>query len=158
MTALSAHFTLEEFTFSDTAARLRINNSVPPDLLTHAEETADMLERIRSAVCAHKAKDIAIRITSGYRCLALNRAIGSSDTSDHIKAYAADIVAPAFGTPMQLASFIAANQRGLGVGQVIHEFGRWVHVSPMLPEKAINMAITIDHTGTRPGICEVCAA
>jgi zinc D-Ala-D-Ala carboxypeptidase len=158
MTKLSAHFTLEEFTFSDTAARMRINNSVPPDLMVHVEETADMLERIRAALCAVKGRDIGIRVTSGYRCLALNRAIGSSDTSDHLKGYAADIVAPDFGTPLQLAKFIAASQRELGVGQVIHEFGRWVHVSPMLPEKAINMAITIDHTGTRPGICEVCEA
>jgi zinc D-Ala-D-Ala carboxypeptidase len=155
MVMLSPHFSLAEFTFSDKATRLRIDNSIPSDMMAHAGETADMLEKIRDALSVAKGKDIPIRITSGYRCLALNRAIGSKDSSDHVRGYAADIQAPQFGTPYQLAKFISASQRALGVGQVINEFGQWVHVSPMIPEKAINMAITIDHDGVRPGILEV---
>jgi hypothetical protein len=47
-------------------------------------------------------------ISSGYRCLALNRAIGSSDTSDHIKAMAADFRAPAFGSPLEVSKALLA--------------------------------------------------
>ena len=155
MRMLSAHFSLDEFEFSDTATRLGIDNRVPPDLMVHAEETADMLERIRAAITAAKGEPVPIRITSGFRALAVNRALGSKDTSDHVRALAADIQAPAFGTPKQLAEFIAARRAELGVGQVIHEFGRWVHVSPVRPEKLVNAVITIDREGTHPGIVEV---
>jgi zinc D-Ala-D-Ala carboxypeptidase len=152
---LSAHFTREEFEFSATATRLRLDNTIPQHLLPRAQDTADMLERIRAALSAAKGQDVGIRITSGYRGTALNAAVKGQSKSDHLTASAADIVAPGFGTPFELARFIAAHMRELGVGQVIHEFGRWVHVSPLLPEKIVNMAITIDHSGTRCGICEV---
>jgi zinc D-Ala-D-Ala carboxypeptidase len=149
---LSTHFTLEEFAASDTASRLGIDNHVPPDLIAHACETADMMESIRALLSEQKGKDCPIQITSGYRCLALNRMIGSSDSSAHVKAYAVDFKCPAFGTPFEVAKFLSGRMKEAQIGQLIHEFGAWVHVSPLLPGKVVNRVITIDRDGTRVGV------
>jgi hypothetical protein len=47
---LSQHFSLAEFTASQTAAREGIDNDLPADLLANARRTAEMLERIRAAL------------------------------------------------------------------------------------------------------------
>ena len=144
---LSAHFTLEEFTTSETAERRRIDNSLPPELLNAAQNTAEMMERIRAVL-----GDLPITVTSGYRSPEVNRAIGSADTSDHPKAAAVDFKCPAFGTPKEIALHLADKIDSLGIGQLIYEFSSWVHVSTRRPLKDVNRVITIDQTGTRAGI------
>lgn len=149
---LSANFTLEEFVASATATRRDIDNSLPPELLNAALDTSAMLERIRAALSAKAGRDIPIRVTSGYRCPTLNALIGSSASSDHIKAMAADFTAPAFGTPFEVASALAPLVDDLQIGQLIAEYAAWVHCSTRRPDKAINRIITITKAGTQPGI------
>ena len=143
---MTPHFTLSEFTASDTAARLGINNDLPDELRENALKTLEMMERIRFHI------DAPISITSGYRCEALNRAIGSKPTSDHTLAFAVDFKAPKAGTPAEIAKDLASVIDVLGIGQLILEFGAWVHVSLARPDKVINRIITIDKTGVRAGI------
>ncbi len=143
---MTPHFSLEEFTASDTAARLNIDNRIPDELRENALKTLQMMERIRFHI------DAPITITSGYRCSALNQAIGSKPTSDHTLAFAVDFKAPKSGTPYEIAKDLAGVIDVLGIGQLILEFGTWVHVSLARPEKTINRIITIDKTGTRAGI------
>lgn len=143
---MTPHFSLEEFTQSDTAARLGIDNRVPDELRENALKTLQMMERIRFHI------DAPIAITSGYRCKALNQAIGSKPTSDHTLAFAVDFKAPKAGTPYEIAKDLAGVIDVIGIGQLILEFGAWVHVSLARPEKTINRIITIDKTGTRAGI------
>ena len=150
---LSTHFTLEEFTASDTAARLGIDNDLPAELYPAAKATAEMLEAIRTHL------GVPIIVSSGYRCPLLNHAIGSSDTSDHMKAMAADIKVPDFGDPLKVALELAPMVSMLGIGQLILEFysptgGGWVHVSTRVPDKLLNRIITINKSGTRVGIVE----
>lgn len=144
---LSTNFTLAEFTASDTAERLRIDNSLPPEMLNAAQNTAEMMEKIRAVL-----GDNAIIVTSGYRCPELNRAIGSSDTSDHLKAAAVDFKCPSFGAPKDIALHLADKIDSLGIGQLIHEYESWVHVSTRRPSKDVNRVITINQTGTHAGI------
>jgi uncharacterized protein YcbK (DUF882 family) len=144
---LSEHVTLAEFTASDTAERRRIDNSLPPELLNAAQNTAAMVEKIRAVL-----GDNAIIITSGYRCPDLNRAIGSGDTSDHLKAAAVDFKCPSFGSPQAIAMHLSSKIDSLGIGQLIYEFGSWVHVSTRRPSKDINRVITINQAGTHAGI------
>jgi hypothetical protein len=151
---LSRHFSLAEFTASDTAARLGIDNTPDAETVTHLVQTAAMLERIRLAVGLKLGADVPIIVSSGYRCRELNRAIGSKDSSHHVHGHAADIKCPAFGFAIELAKLIAAQMDALQVGQVIHEFGAWVHVSTRWPDADINRILTIDRQGTRPGILE----
>jgi len=143
---MTPHFSLEEFTQSDTAARLSIDNDLPIELREAAQKTLEMMERIRFHI------DAPITITSGYRCKALNGVIGSKPGSDHTLAFACDFKAPKAGTPYDIAKSLAPVIGIVGVGQLILEFGTWVHVSTKIPDKIINRIITIDNSGTRAGI------
>lgn len=142
---LSPHFTLDELVASQTAARLGIDNTPP----------ADIIERLRHLclVALEPARTLlgnkAVTITSGFRCLAVNRAIGSGDTSAHVRGLAADFICPGFGTPLDICR--AISQSDIAFDQVIHEFGSWCHLglSATLPRR---MLLTIDGAGTRYGL------
>ena len=148
---LSEHFTFAEFTASDTAARRGIDNTLPDSMLPAAQATAQMLERIRAAL-----GNKPIIITSGYRCVELNAAIGSARSSDHVKAMAIDFKCPGFGLPYDVARYLSGRIEILGIGQIILEFATgasgWVHVSTRIPEKIINRVITISSVGTQAGV------
>lgn len=152
---MTPHFTLAEFEHSDTALHAGLDNRVPPPLHDSAEETLWMMERIRAALSAHAGRDIPVYLSSGYRCLELNRLKGSKDTSDHIKAAAADWRAPDFGTPLEVCKFLEPLMEKLGIGQLIYE-RTWIHTSRLPPEKTINRVITA-RTAQEfiPGIVEV---
>lgn len=146
---LTHHFTLAEFTRSSVAQARGIDNTPPPEILPRLVRTAEMLERIRATV------RVPVIVTSGYRCPELNKAVGSRSTSDHTQGHAADIVAPGFGTPAEVARLLAPLVSVLGIGQLILEQvgGKsWVHVSTYEPERAINRIITVTDAGTLPGI------
>ena len=122
-TQLSEHFTLEEAVFSSTADRLGIdNNQVTPELLATAQRTATRLEKVRFILAC------PLHVDSWIRCLALNRALGSKDTSQHIKAQAVDFTAPQYGTPAEIAKKLVANADLLRYDQLIMEHS-WVHIS-----------------------------
>lgn len=146
---LTEHFDLSELVASAKAQQLGIDNTPPPDVLPCLTKTAEMLERIRAAL------KVPMHITSGYRCAALNGAIGSRSTSDHPKGFAADFVAPAFGSPTEIARLLAPLADTLGIGQILLESvggKNWVHVSTRTPELAINRVLTITDAGAVPGI------
>lgn len=154
---LSTHITFAEFTRSSTAARLGIDNTLPGALIPAARVTADMLERIRAHLCTLAGREIPIIISSGYRCERLNRAVGGSPASDHVKALAVDFEAPAFGAPVEIARVLAPLVGTLSIGQLINEFpdangGGWVHVSTRMPDKMLNRVLTISAAGTKPGV------
>lgn len=149
---LTAHFTLEEFTASETAARRGIDNTLPPALQQTAVDTCEMMERIRTQLARLAGREIPIVVTSGYRSAALNVAIGSGPGSDHPRAMAVDFKAPAFGTPFEVATALAPLVSEIGIGQLIHEFGSWVHVSTRRPAKEVNRIITISARGTVAGV------
>lgn len=152
---LTPHFSLEEFTRSDTALRLGIDNRLPPQLIRAAQETAHMMERIRAYLCDRAGCDIPIVVTSGYRCAALNHAVGSKTSSDHVRMLAVDFKAPDFGSAYAVAESLRPAVHGLQIGQLINEFGSWVHVSTRITDLTINRIITITSQGTQPGIVKV---
>jgi uncharacterized protein YcbK (DUF882 family) len=149
---MTPHFTIAEFTRSDVASRKGIDNTLPDELLPAATAALEMMERIRAALSTIAGHDIPIRISSGYRSPALNIIVGSAMTSDHPKACAVDFTAPTFGAPIEVCNALAPRVSELGIGQLIHEFGQWVHVSTRMPPLAINRVITISRAGTLPGI------
>jgi len=84
---LSEHFTLKEFCKSDTARKLKIENT--PTLLdiSHMKELClNLLEPFRQWY----GKPVIV--TSGFRCPALNKAVGGVALSAHQYGYAVDIV------------------------------------------------------------------
>lgn len=149
------HFNVREFCRSAQAVRLNITNLLPAELVPAARDTLQMLERIREYLSRIAGHDVPMALTSGYRCIVLNRKIGSSDTSDHVLAAAADWEAPAFGTPTAICEVLAPLVGQLGIGQLINEYpdrDGWVHTSTRVPAKAINRVITITGKGTSAGI------
>ena len=156
MGTLSKHFDTADVTRSQEAARRGIDNDLPLELVSAVKATADMLERIRAYLSEKPGHDVPIIVTSWYRSPALNAAVGSSATSDHLKGCAVDIVAPAFGSPKSIAVALAPMVGVLGIGQLISEFpdsgNGWVHVSTRIPEKLVNRIITITRAGTQIGI------
>ena len=146
---LSEHFTLAELIASNKATALRIDNTPAPELLPRLVLVAEMLERIRSTL------GVPITVTSSYRCQPLNRAVGGVTSSDHTQGHAADIIAPGYGTPYEIAKVLAPLVSVLGIGQLILEGiagKRWVHVSTRVPEKISNRVITITDAGAQLGI------
>lgn len=141
---LSPHFTLAELTASQTAARLGLDNAPPTEVVAALRETAALLEQVRLLLGGR-----AIAVTSGFRCLAVNRAIGSGDGSAHVQGRAADFICPGYGPPLEVARAIAQSE--IAFDQLIHEFGAWVHIawSPGLPRRQL---LTIDTAGTRGGL------
>ncbi len=121
----TANFTEAEF----TATSKPVINRLPAALAANAQLTLEMLQRIRDAIGK------PVTITSGYRCPELNRMVGGVSTSDHTLAKSGDIISPAYGTPLQLAQFLAPRVDELGIGQLIYETTRtaqWVHASTRL--------------------------
>ncbi|WP_347467500.1 D-Ala-D-Ala carboxypeptidase family metallohydrolase [Burkholderia stagnalis] len=118
---LTPHFTLEEFTRSDTARARQIDNSPTPAAAANLRRLAQTLEQARVLL-----GDMPMQITSGYRSPALNRAVGGVPTSAHAQGLAADFVCSGYGPPLDVCHVLAASD--LPFDQVINEFGRWVHI------------------------------
>lgn len=119
---LTAHFTLEELTFSFNAKRLGIDNTPTKEHLRNLGILAEKLEEVRALL-----GNRPITITSGYRCKELNdHTKGSSKTSAHMEGLAADFVCPSYGAPLQVAKAIAGSN--ISFDQVINEGGGWVHL------------------------------
>ena len=125
---LSENLTLTECTRSTTAVRLGINNT--PD-----EWTKENLRQIARYVFQPLRDGIGVPIyvSSGYRSLDLNTAIGGSSRSQHIQGRALDLDADVYGgtTNADIFRYIL---NCIEFDQLIWEFGDednpdWVHVS-----------------------------
>jgi zinc D-Ala-D-Ala carboxypeptidase len=118
---LSPHFSLAEATFSSTADRLGIDNSSPSQAVINAAiHTATRLEIVRQCL------GTPIHIDSFIRCLALNKSLGSKDTSQHVIGEAVDFTAPEYGTPFDICKKIVTSL--VDFDQLILEHS-WVHIS-----------------------------
>jgi len=140
---LTEHFTLEEFIRSLKAKVMSIDNTMPEHLMLSAVRTCEGLERIRSIF------GMPIVLISGYRCEELNREVGGSKTSQHMKAEAGDILCPAYGIPHDVAKAIIDNMKFVRFDQLIKE-KNWVHVSFSLQPRYEILTLTKD--GYLPGL------
>lgn len=118
---LSPHFTLDELTASQTAARRAIDNSAPPYVVENLRRLAQLLEQVRTKL------GVPLIISSGYRSPALNAAVGGAKNSQHLVGEAADFIAPGFGSPISICSRLV-DATEVEFDQLIQE-GTWVHIS-----------------------------
>lgn len=124
---LTNNFTRAELIASQTAKRLGIDNDIPYALMPNLQMLAEWLQTLRDRLCDHYQRDVVIIVKSGYRSELLNKRVGGSRKSAHLKGLAADIVASGL-SPYELAEFIAENMQDVPFDQVILEFDTWVHV------------------------------
>lgn len=122
------YFTLWELCDSDVAKVKRIDNFPTFTIVEHLSElTRNILEPLRAAWGS------SIIINSGYRCDALNKAVGGVSTSAHRLGYAADLF-PGNGKIDEFGKFVKEwlliNR--IKFDQVLFEVKdkrRWVHIS-----------------------------
>lgn len=128
MRNISKHISYDEATKSRTAIRNGIYNIPNATEIQRMEAVAqEVFEPVREALGGKP-----LRLTSFFRSIALNRALGGSSTSQHCKGEAIDIDADgSHTTNRDVFTYILEN---LEFDQLIWEFGDnlnpdWVHVS-----------------------------
>ena len=121
------YFTLKELCASDVATKKKIDNYPSFTIVEHlAELTKKILEPLRIAWGG------SIKINSGYRCDALNKAVGGVSTSAHKNGYAADLT-PGNGKIDEFGKFVKdwLIKNRIKFDQVLFETQgktKWVHI------------------------------
>lgn len=133
---LSEHFSMAELTSSATAKAMGIVNcpsSCEIDNLRFlCQEVLEPARRVLGE---------PIHVTSGYRCLALNRAVGGVAQSYHVRGLAADIHIESAAHASRLADALNA-QPYCDLILVEHEHGAsWLHVQArkLSPRHRVNL-------------------
>ena len=123
---LTKNFSYQEMIKSSTAARIGVSNDATRE---HVINLVNLCNFILQPV---RDEFGPIRINSGYRSPALNKAVGGSKTSQHCNGEAADFESSRISNP-QLAAWVAKN---LDFDQLILEFydgkdphSGWIHCS-----------------------------
>jgi hypothetical protein len=136
------HFTVDELCASATAKAKGINNK--PDIqqtINLVYLAAYVLEPLRIAMGE------PIKISSGFRCQALNKAVGGVANSQHCKGQAADLCID--GDLEKGKRWFNYIRQHLPFDQLIWEHDRkgvyWVHVSYVYPDLGKNRRQVIDN-------------
>jgi hypothetical protein len=129
MIKISKHITLEEAIKSETASKLKIDNTPTPE---HLEAMKALAESVFEPLRKHFGKPIGI--SSFYRSPEINKKIGGSKTSQHAIGEAMDIDANIYNNGITNAQIFNYIKNNLEFDQLIWEFGtdkepQWVHVS-----------------------------
>lgn len=140
---MSKYFTLDEFTRSQIASRLGIDNTPRGQILVNLERIMATMDQVRDFL------RVPVLVSSGYRCPALNKAAHGAVTSAHMRGLACDFRAPTYGDPLVVAR--ALEKSGIAFDQLIHEFDSWVHIG-LTEEQPRREVLTIDSQGTRRGL------
>lgn len=117
------YFTIKELCKSSTATAKGIDNSPNSEIVKNLEQ---LIDNILDPLRERYGKPITVN--SGYRCPELNKAVGGSKTSHHMKGLAADITV---GSPKKnKVLFDLIKEMDLPFDQLIDEKNlSWVHVS-----------------------------
>lgn len=136
--SLTRNFSLWELTFTTHRKYLEENRNPPDNVLLNLQKLcANILQPIRD----YYRQPLIIH--SGYRCPKLNRAIGSKDTSQHLKGEAVDF--RMVGIKLEkIFNDITTNQILIDWGQIILEGysanrPSWIHIS--LPTNALKRQV-----------------
>lgn len=115
------YFSIEELCKSETADKLGIKN-VPCE-----SEKINLVSLVDNVLDPLREKyGKPIKVNSGYRCLKLNKAVGSKQGSQHVKGEAVDITAGSKSENVKLFEIL----RLMDFDQLINEKDfSWIHVS-----------------------------
>lgn len=116
------YFTIAEMVRSDTADRLGIPNRLPKELVPNVQA---LVENVLDPLREWYGKPIYIN--SGYRCPALNKAVGGVGNSYHLKGMAADLDAGGAEENGKLLAYIRDHLPFTELGW--EGGGAWVHVA-----------------------------
>ena len=127
---IMSYFTIKELTNSSTAKKLGIDNTPTPEIRVKLNILISALDKIRDRYGK------PIKVTSGYRCPELNKAVGGAVNPDgtpksqHCKGEAADLVGENKAETKKI--FDIAKELG-NYDQLLFETNKagavWVHIS-----------------------------
>ena len=128
---LSPHLSVAEFLTTRHLGLLeqqRLGWAQPGVRESAARFATSVFERVRSLTGP-------LRVTSGYRCPALNRAVGGRPTSRHVLALAADVQPTELGLHEAMRRIVAAMRAGalLDLDEAIIECDAWIHLQAAAP-------------------------
>ena len=141
-TPITEHFTIEELYASATAKARDITNRPNTQQMVNLVYLAsNVLEPLR------KAMGEPIKIGSGFRSPALNKAVGGVSNSQHLKGQAADLCID--GDLAKGKRWFSYIRQHLPFDQLIWEHNAkgsyWVHVSFVYPDFGRNRKQVIDN-------------
>lgn len=121
------YFSIAELSHSDTAQARGIDNT----------PTKDVSERLSALITncldpLREAYGAPIRVNSGYRSPAVNKAVGGATRSQHLTGEAADLATGSRDSNKRLYNLVIQlkNTQGFKFDQLINEYNySWVHVS-----------------------------
>lgn len=120
---LSPNFSLQEMIISGTAARRGIDNT--PDEL-EIQNLKLLCEYVLEPVRLLLPENDVLMVTSGFRSIYLNQAIGGSKNSQHCRGQAADTYSRKLTVD---ALYKLIRESSINLDQCIWEFGKWIHLS-----------------------------
>ena len=122
---MGKYFSIAELTKSSTAIKKKINNTPTKEVENNLNQLIDnILDPLR------EAWGQPIIVGSGYRCEALNKAVGGATNSQHKLGQAADIHTKSDSVEDNKKLFELIKQLKLPFDQLINEYNyNWIHVS-----------------------------
>lgn len=130
------YFTIEELCQSTTADRKGIDNRCSNEI---AANLTALVDNVLDPLRIWYSKPITVN--SGYRCPALNKAVGGAATSQHMNGQAADIDT---GDRQQNKLLFEYIRKNLPFDQLIDESNfAWVHVSYRADGKNRNQVLKL---------------
>lgn len=122
---MGKYFSIAELTKSSTAIKKKINNTPTKEVENNLNQLIDnILDPLR------EAWGQPIIVGSGYRCEALNKAVGGAAHSQHKLGQAADIHTKSDLKEDNKKLFELIKQLKLPFDQLINEYNyNWIHVS-----------------------------
>ncbi|HGA2317402.1 TPA: D-Ala-D-Ala carboxypeptidase family metallohydrolase [Pseudomonas putida] len=140
---LTPHFTLNEMTASQTAAREGMDNTPSPEVVSNLRLLCEVLEQVRTLF------GCPIIISSGYRSAAVNARVGGAQKSQHTSGLAADFTVPGVHNRDVVRRL---SESGVAFDQLILEFDSWVHLSVCATEPRREVLTIRKGTGYLPGL------
>ncbi len=153
---LSQHFTLADLTVTNREEFQTENRILDDHQIQNLRCVAGLVEVAWQILAVAFPQTFQIEIHSGYRCEALNLAVGSNDRSQHLKAEAADWVPN--GIELDAAFRVLwkkVRDGSFPVGQMIYETAErsygptsWIHLSlgaPWRDAAKCNQVLRMEH-------------
>ena len=122
---MSEHFTFDELTSTSHKELLEANRESAKAFMKQLKYVAGTLEEIRAVL------GVPLRVTSGFRNSALNKAVGGSPTSGHTKGLCADIIPVGLNVSDAFKSIIENKAQCPSLKKCIIEKVRgseWLHI------------------------------
>ncbi|MFJ4353907.1 D-Ala-D-Ala carboxypeptidase family metallohydrolase [Pseudomonas sp. NPDC089428] len=140
---LTPHFTLNEMTASQIAAREGLDNTPPPEVISNLRLLCEVLEQVRTLFGR------PIIINSGYRSAAVNARVGGAQKSQHISGLAADFTVVDVHNRDVVRRL---SESAVAFDQLILEFDSWVHLSVCAAAPRREVLTIRKGTGYLPGL------